>query len=360
MRALPSEEGKEIFPTATELNIPQTATTLDDTARMLAGLKATGIGGHPMRLSAEWQQHQTEMDKLWSDFKWRHQSPIEQWSNAEIDDLHNATGLFYPFSGPDVIFAHHFFPHADTYVLCGLESCEPLPPMVGLSSNEIADGLNGLRNSLNTAMQFSFFVTKDMRNDLVSTRFRGVLPIMLVFLARTGHTIDSVDLVKLDISGTPQIVSGSGAQGIMIRSRGRWGQPKRVFYFRQDLSDSALSAGHPLLRFVSSLSQPPAFLKSASYLMHGQNFGTIREYLLENCRAIVQDPSGIPYRELVKAGHNLRLYGNYQGTINIFREHQQADLIEAYVRKEHQAQPISFGIGYIFDPDTTCLMVARK
>jgi len=74
----------------------------------------------------------------------------------------------------------------------------------------------------------------------------------------------------------------------------------------------------------------------------------------------VQDPSGIPYRNLVGSGMDLRLYGNYQGTLEMFSEHQQTDLIQAYREGRHSARPIDFGVGYMFDPSRTCLMVARR
>ena len=192
----------------------------------------------------------------------------------------------------------------------GWSRAEPLPPLQQLSADEMVGGLDGLVTSINTAMQFSFFITKDMRRDLVSTRFRGVLPVILTFMARSGHTVESIDLVRLDGNGQPVLVSGSGgsAPGAMIRARGPGGL-KRVLYFRQDLSDSGLSPSGPFLKFVSSLGRPPAFLKSASYLMHESGFSTIRNYLLSHCRGIVQCPSGVPYRDLLPVAGTLSCMG---------------------------------------------------
>ena len=85
----------------------------------------------------------------------------------------------------------------------------------------------------------------------------------------------------------------------------------------------------------------------------------IRDYLLQNCRAIVQDPSGIPYQYLLKSRMELRLYGDYQGTLQMFSGQAQPDLIEAYREGKHHAQPLSFGIGYLYNPASTCLMVGR-
>jgi hypothetical protein len=186
--------------------------------------------------------------------------------------------------------------------------------------------------------------------------------VILTFMARSGHTVESIDLVKLDANGQPVLVSGTGgsAPGAMIRARAPGGGLKRVLYFRQDLSDSGLSPGDPFLKFVSSLGRPPVFLKSASYLMHEGGFSNIRSYLTTRCRGLVQDPSGVPYRNIVASGMNLRLYGNYQGTLDMFSEHTQGDLISAFREGKHSARPVDFGIGYMFDPSRTCIMVARR
>ena len=361
VRRAVSADGQALFKAPRSFNIPAGNDSLNNTARLLAGMPAAGLDAlADVRSTNAWQSHQRKMDELWSNFGWRHEAPIEEWAAAEIPDLRRASGVFYPFSGPDFLFADTFFPQADTIVLCGLEPCEPLPAMTGLNEAEMGASLDGLVTSVSTAMQFSFFITKDMRRDLVSTRCRGVLPLILAFMARTGHRVDSVDLVRLDGNGVPALVQGAASNGVMIRAYGPNGVMKRVFYFKQDLSDESLSAGSPLLKFADSLGSPPAFLKSASYLMHEGGFSTIRNYVLTRCRAIVEDPSGVPYKNLAAGGHDLRLYGNYTGTLEMFSEHNQPDLIAAYREGRHNARPISFGVGYMYDPGRTCLMVARR
>ena len=62
-------------------------------------------------------------------------------------------------------------------------------------------------------------------------------------------------------------------------------------------------------------------------------------------------------RSFAEHGWNVTLYGNYQGTLDIFSNHQQSDLIAAYQR--YGAQPLSFGIGYLYNPERTSLMVGR-
>jgi hypothetical protein len=200
-----------------------------------------------------------------------------------------------------------------------------------------------------------------MRPDLPASRFRGVLPILLAFLARTGATVDSVDIMRIDGSGNAVLAGASrgSAPGLMIRYRNGFGGMKRLFYFRQDLSNSGTRPGGPFLTFVAKQGYPPALVKSASYLMHNDSFSTIRNYLVRNTSGLVQDPSGVPWRTLASSGLSLSLYGNYQGTIGIFSQ-QQPDLRAAYQSGSYSVQPVDFGFGYLYYPDRTSIIVARR
>ena len=358
LRALPVDGSGPLYNGAASMNVPTHAATINDTARMLAGIDADGydqLSG--IRNSTAWQTHRQRLDVMWATHASLHRGLIQSWAGSEISDAQLANTLFYPFSGPDFLFASAFFPSAETYILCGLEGADPMPQLGGLSAPEVENGLARLRTTLSTSMQFSYFITTDMRKDLQATRFRGVLPVLMVFLARTGHTIDSVDTVRLDGAGNVTMAGSSGNTGLMIRARSGWGEQKRIFYFRQDLSNGGLSGS--FLRFVQSFGRVPAFTKSASYLMHDGGFSKIRDFMLRNASVIVQDPSGIPYADFGRYGWNLWLYGNYQSTLEVFKGCQQPDLAQAYQSGRHPVKPLDFGIGYLFQPSTTCLMVAR-
>ncbi|MEN3939931.1 hypothetical protein WJU23_01455 [Prosthecobacter sp. SYSU 5D2] len=344
-----------LYTGAAALNVPLRASAINDVARMLAGLESSG------RQSSAWPYHQQQMNAMWQRHELGRGQRVRTWATQEISDLQRYRALFYPFSGPDYLFAHQLFPSAETYILCGLEPAEPLPDLRTLTEGEIAIGLNGLRQSLASILGAGYFITKDMRSDLQSTRFRGTLPVLLAFLARTGASVESVDIVRLDGTGTPVLttVSNGSAPGLMIRFRSGSGGMKRLFYFRQDLSNGSTKPGGPFLTFVAKQGTPPALVKSASYLMHDSGFSNIRHYLLHGTPGIVQDPSGIPYRDLIQAGLTVDLYGNYQGTLGIFGQ-QQPDLMAAYRSGQHRVQPVDFGFGYLYNRATTSILVARR
>lgn len=338
--------------------IPSRSTPVNDAARLLAGLdggdKAYGV----IRNSSAWMAHRHQMTRLWRHYELTRGTKVRAWAAAEFPDLQRYRSAFYPFSGPDFLYVQDLYPQASTYILCGLEPAETLPDLSSLSPGEVAVGLNGLRTTLNTIIDAGYFVTKDMRTDLQSTRFRGTLPVLLATLARSGAQVESVESIQLDSSGTPQVVQGQGS-GLLIRYKPLSGSSKRLFYFRQDLSNSGTPANGAFLTFVAKEGTPPALVKSASYLMHGSSFSNIRNYLLTSTPGFVQDPSGVPYRDIVSAGLSLNLYGGYENTLGIFSQ-QQPDLRAAYSSGQHPVKPVNFGFGYLYRPATTCIMVVRR
>jgi hypothetical protein len=351
VRRAESAGGGRLFAGAGSLNVPVHSSGINDVARMFAGLN--GSSASP--------RHKQEMDALWRMHEYGRGRAVRRWASSEIGDLQRHRAMFYPFSGPDYLFAHELFPSAETYILCGLEPAEPLPDLSTLSQGEIAYGLDNLRTGLRSIMDAGYFVTQDMRRDLQTTRFRGVLPVLLAFLARTGASVDSVDIVRIDGSGNAVLTGASGgsAPGLMIRFRSGFGGMKRLFYFRQDLSNGSTYPGGTFLTFVAKQGSPPALVKSASYLLHGDSFSTIRNFLTRQTSGLVQDASGVPYRHLVNAGLSLSLYGNYQGTLGIFSQ-QQPDLRAAYHSGRHPVESVNFGFGYLHSADTTCIIVARR
>lgn len=340
---------------ARSMNVPTQASSINDIARLFAGMDGEGLSN--VRNSAEWASHKQQMDRLWNTHQFMHRDPLQTWAATEISDVQGSNALFYPFSGPDFLFASVICPSAETYVLCGLEPAEPLPQLGSLSQAEIESGLSGLHSSVSTIMTSSYFITTEMRSTLQATRFRGVLPVIMAFMARTGYSVDSVDTVRLDGNGNVTLAGSSGNTGLMIRFHSGLGGQKRLFYFRQDLSNGG--GGGPLLTYVSRMGRIPTFLKSASYLMHEDGFTNIRDFVLRHSSVIVQDPSGVPFREFGRSGWDLWLYGNYRGTLAIFSGCQQPDLAAAYASRRYNVKPLNFGIGYLLNPETTSLMVGR-
>ena len=174
----------------------------NDVARFLAGMSSRLRPD--FQKTKTWETHRTQIDVRWDRAEGR-LAPIRSFRRAELAGLGQGH-VFYPFGGPDFLYADAFFPNAGTYTLVGLEAIGNIPDLSSLSEAQIATSLRGLQTSISSSLDYSYFLTKDMREDLARTNLKGVLPILYVYLARTGHRIHSVDYVHLTSSG--QIGSG--------------------------------------------------------------------------------------------------------------------------------------------------------
>ncbi|MCE9520710.1 MAG: hypothetical protein K8R87_14325, partial [Verrucomicrobia bacterium] len=174
----------------------------DQQARFLAGLTVTEPALQALNAENSWQQHQREFDESWKKLEDGQLAKIRSWSPQTLgNDATSRDPLFYFFSGPDFLYANTFFPNANTYIFCGLEPVGSVPDVAALPRGTLAPSLGNLRKSLNAVLSFSFFLTKEMKVDLRATQLSGTLPVLYVFIARTGNTIKSTELVSLNNDG---------------------------------------------------------------------------------------------------------------------------------------------------------------
>ncbi len=338
----------------------QPGTSDHDTARFLAGLPGSGGGAAlaSARRTDAWQSHARQMDRAFSAAEGR-LSAIRSWRR---DALPNTGGtLFYPFSGPDLLFADAFFPRARGVILCGLEPVGAVPDLSRVSDGALPGALASLRRSIATPLAASYFITEDMRGDLGAGEFKGVTPVLYTFLARTGHRVLAADPVALSPSG--QVVPRPGpatgtAPGVRIHAASGATGHRTIYYFRTDLSDSSLRGDRRFLAFVQSQNPSATFVKSASYLMHSGGFTEVRKAVQTAAPLLVQDPTGVPYQTLAAGGWDVALHGNYHTTLDLFRSYYQPDLAAAY--RKGRARPMEFGVGYEWSAADSSLIVAKR
>ena len=315
---------------------PAPGASPDETARFLAGMPVTGAL-EPLTRTAAWRAHAAEFESSWQRMETRQLSKVRVWAHG----VPTAKALYYFFSGPDFLYADLIFPDVSTYILCAIEPVGSVGKMTDLGEPALAATLRNLRGSLGTMMKYHYFITKEMRAGLGDNLTGGTLPLLYVFLARGGHTIRSV---------TPM------ADGVKIVFRAAQGGTKTLYYYRTDLSNGG--ANTAFFDFCKKQRGAVSLLKSASYLLHQPGFSRCRDFILENSSAIVQDDSGIPFRDLPENDWNVRLFGAYAGTEGIFAKYSQADLVGAY--RALPASPLGFAFGYQWNPDRGTLMIATK
>ncbi len=312
-----------------------------------------------------WQQHAKFFDTAWAGLEKRQLLKVRTWAKSRIPEAFAATGTaFYMFSGPDFLYADTFFPHASTYVLCGIEPIGPLPDVAKLSARALGGELRTLQESLNSVLNFSFFITKKMKDDLQNHALSGTLPVLYIFLARSGKTITDVSYVSLDEDGvlTPQPdatrSAKSPAPGVRIHFLTEGSDtPRTLYYFSTDISDSGLKHSG-FLKFCETLAPGNSCVKSASYLMHESYFSAIRGFLLENSTTLVQDDSGVPVAYFTPDVWQMRFFGAYPGPIPLFKNCLQPKLSEYY--RSTRPEPLDFGIGYRHRAGESTLMVATR
>jgi hypothetical protein len=332
--------------------------TPDDTAHFLAGM-APKAESPLTKITDEgvWRQHARHFDDAWQRLNERQLTKIRTWATTNITKPQPT--LFYMFSGPDYLYADAFFPNATTYVLSGLEPVGEVPELSQLSRRAISGELSGLRASLNSVLSYSFFITKDMKHQLRAGRVNGTLPVLYVFLARSGKTIDEVSFLTLDSEGVEHPASEKAAknapQGVKILFSGSDGVKHTLYYFSTDLSNSA-AKNSGFLKFCEKLGAGDALIKSASYLLHSGSFTTVRDFLLQRATTLVQDDSGVPVQYFANSDWELHPYGRYLGPIEIFPGRYQRSLARLF----RSAPSLDFGIGYRWRPRESNLLLAVK
>jgi hypothetical protein len=329
----------------------------DDVARVLAGLEpSAGSPLAPVARDPGWQQHARALNAAWASLEERRLAKIRAWSAANLAEQQPV--VLYMFSGPDFLHVDAFFPNRSTYVLAGLEPVGQPPAIAERAIRFLPPALAELRSSLGSVLNYSFFITQQMRVGLGAQRFNGVLPILYIFLARAGKTIHEVSLIAIDKEGAVMAAgTRDAAPGVKIAFSGGDGKMQTLYYFQTDLSDGGLKRSG-FLKFCEQLGGADGFIKSASYLLHAESFSAMRSFLLARTSALVQDDSGIPVRFFRKEEWRLQPFGRYLGPIDVFPNRYQSQLSDVY-RKSNPPK-LDFGVGYRWRPNESNLLLATR
>ncbi len=329
----------------------------DATAKFLAGMPLDGTSLENYAADPAWTAHAAEFDRAWARMDQLQLAKIRDWAPQFLGEAYADTGpMFYMFSGPDFLYANAFFPNASTYILCGIEPIGPIPNIQTIPPAVLPSALANLRKSLDSVLNWSFFITKNMKVDLAQTQLNGTLPLLYVFLARGGYTIDSVTMVALDRSGNFVTSGKANAPGVKIVFSKEEGAPQTLYYFMSDLGDDGIKSNPGFLKFCEQQGTGVSLLKAASYLMHEEGFSRVRNFLLTHSKVILQDDSGIPRRFFDDRKWDIRYCGQYVGPIEIFKKYQQPDLVRWFAVSA--PAPLHFSFGYQWQPSRASLMIA--
>ena len=340
----------------------------DDVGRFLAGFPArTGSPFEIFQNQAAWIRHRRELDRTWSETVDKRLPAMRAFQKAELGGRPTALSrVFYPFSGPDALTATVFFPQSPVYVLVGLEPAGTLPTPQKFEIKDLDPYLAATRAALDSELDRSFFVTRQMDREFRGQVTDGVCLPILELLVRSRHTIVGFRYVRLDDNGhiveressyhAPGNIGNKGVEIEFLSDDDS--SPHKLFYFSVNLSDRRLQQNPPFLTFLSTLAGSTTFLKATSYMIHQRDFSVIRKQVLQQSAAVLQDDSGVPYRFYLSPSWRVQLYGQYVRPYGTFRYLAQPDLRKAYLAQG--PKPLPFQIGYGFKRIPSNLLLATR
>jgi len=344
---------------------PQNHIVTDEEASFLAGM-TYGENSCLSRLDSaiQWKHYASELDSLFDRADSLRLRKMKLWADSELVRKEDKKTVFYPFSGPDFLNAHLFYPDADQYIMIGLEPIGNMPDICNMIPDSVKSYLNSINNSMKDIFKRSYFITATMDKDLRKTKVNGTIPLLSLFIKRTGHQIESMQRVYVDTAG--KIINTddykkvkSGIPGIRIDfSSEDHKKLQSLYYFRTDISDKGLEKTKGFVKYLAEVPESNAYLKAASYLMHGDEFKTIRNTIFHSSSTILQDDSGIAYKYFDKSKWEIKLYGKYFKPKGEFSWISEPDLEKAY--KENVVKPLSYTVGYNWRTDHSNLLYAVK
>jgi hypothetical protein len=350
----------------------------NDIARFIAGLEGEeGTTMAEYESVPAWKTYAQNRDAQWKGMEAK-MPKMRDWAGKELKAINDKKAtLFYPFAGADFLHATTFFPEMDEIVMMGLEPIGSMPDFGAIhKKSAIPAYFNAMNQSLVSILQYSFFQTLHMANDFnkrVSYDIDGTLPVLLFFIARTGHRVLKYEKIALspegDLISADQVKVQGAYYGTKITyaREGKTDEQKTIYYYAVNLGNNQhdMLKGLPqradLSKYIESLNISVTYLKSASYLMYMESFSVIRDMILDNSPYLLQDDSGMPLASVVnnKNKWDLIFYGVYAGPIPLFANRWQNDMKVAF-QKPEQVRPLPFGIGYQYREGSSNLMLATK
>lgn len=302
-----------------------------------------------------WLKHKTKFSRFWDSATIARINPITEFAKRDMKILGDSVrNLFYPFSGPDFLHANMFFPNAQKMVLLGLERVGKVPDIKDLTDKKLDVFLKAVRQSLDSIFIWGYFMTNDMSKDFArSLELKGVVPVIMLTMARTGYIIENVKKITIDAKGEPvDYIKGrkdldnpadTYISGVEIKYRKPGESFERtLYYFSHNASEENLKRTPEFMKFLSKQNFDATYLKAASYLCCYLN--SIRKQALKS-KYVLQDDSGILLENFNEKEWNRYFWGNYIRPIGAFSWAKQPKLREIY-KKGENVKPLPFDIGY--------------
>lgn len=337
------------------------------TAQIMAGITpAVGDPAIDKLIKLEgFAEHQKWMAGQWAQVRGRMQT-IETWRQQEVKiPGSNKKNLLYPFSGPDFLNAYVLYPDHAKYVFFSLERPGTLPDLESVTPAQFTRLLQDVRGAFREIFERNYFITSYMGKQLTTPWVRGTVPVMATMMALMNMRIVRIEPVDLFPELTRQYENPQGdrpalpLRGVRIEFANGNGALQQLSYFSLDATDRALRYYPDFIKWVGQPRPASALIKSASYLLHDNQFSQTRAMVLESADMLIQDDTGIPYRFISTPPWQAKLYGKYQKPIKPMEWGYQKDLDSAFKTKA-VTPDLPFPFGYHWKGGQSGLIYAYK
>ena len=351
----------------------------NEQARLLAGLPLSPDSPF-FRLSfyPSFQQQAIAMESFWRQYRKQYLDPISEWRQTHIPTNLETRPVLYPMSGTDFLNAYALFPHARQYIFIALEPPGYVPDLFKMTEYERKSGLSANLRVAHALATGNYMQSRVLREQLTNKHIPGALPMFLIFCARLGHTVQSVQAVELDENGNlcafpgmlksvSQLPTGTGPNdkvyGVRLTIRDHTdGADKSIVYLQLRLSNESVRSSSPEGRFLQRLKRFNTVLKAAVYILHEEAYRGVREFILDRSELVLQDDSGIPYKAFAKHEWNERLFGSYTRILPIggLSHLPQQPLLARRFREIGEPLPFPYGYGVLWGKGKSNLMLFVK
>lgn len=338
------------------------------TAQILAGIAPNPPDPALKRLveTDAFKEHQQWMTTSWNQVRNRLQT-IETWRTQEVKiPGAQKKNLLYPFSGPDFLNAYTFFPNHARYVFFSLERPGTLPDLESVTPVQFTKMLQDVRSAFHDIFERNYFITSYMSKQLTTPWIRGTVPVMATMMALMNRRIIRIEPLDLfpDLTHAYEFPDAKRPPVLMRAVRIEFAAAnstaiQQLYYVSLDATDKALEFYPEFINWVSQYKPATVLIKSASYLLHDQQFSKTRAMLLDAADILVQDDTGIPYHYISQNPWQVKLYGRYHRPIRPMTYGYQKDLEAAFNSRPEQSS-LPFPFGYHWRGQQSGLIVAHR
>jgi hypothetical protein len=278
------------------------------------------------------------------------------------------SAVVYPFGGGDLLSALATYPAAREFTTLSLEHAGDPRRLADLDAERLTRSLTELQRRVRGLFAYAESTSENLmqmqRGDLP-----GQLSFFIVALAAHGMEPSGLRFFHLNPDGslyylTKQDVAGEEAK--MAKSLNRvWkspdfseafsnaelvyhpvGHPEDVRVHRHiatDLSNNHLRADPSVMHHLDAKGKVATMTKAASYLMWGDGFSDIRDYLLLHMTFMVADSTGPSPASAKKAGIEIETYGRFTGPFLNARKSVAEEYVSLWKEQPYRELPFRYG-----------------